>query len=200
MAQGRQQEVRSVFDAAAGRILSHPTIAAMDAEELVAFSKKLGSMLKQFQFEYSVGPVPSEQSALFWFGLKLTGTAAEPVVRELLSGEAPEPTFQLPRPALISGNETTQQPAVTATTRPHRTSSVPSINDLRSHGFTNILDVRFGEEDKVYRFASNDPNLDLVGMTRQQMIDYAKENPSSLRIFEVNERGRATREVRPSSL
>jgi hypothetical protein len=198
MAQGRQQEARSVFDSAAGRILSHTSIASVDAEELVAVSKKVGGLWKQFQNEYSTGPLPSEQATLFWFGLKLTGTAAEPVVRELLSGEGAEPTFRLTQPALIA--EEASQSAVTPATRPRRTYSAPTISTLRGQGFGNIIDVRFDEEEKVYRFASNDPNLDLVGMTRQQIIDHAKENPGAIRIFEVDNRGYATREVRPSSL
>jgi hypothetical protein len=191
--------MRSVFDSAAGRILSHPSIATMGSEELVAISKKVGGLMKQFQYEYSTGPLPSEQATLFWFGLKLTGTVAEPVVRELLSGEGAAPTFRLTPPALIAGMETSQS-AVTPTTTPRRTYSAPTINQLRNQGYTNILDVRLDEENKVYRFACNDPNIDLVGMTRQQMVDYAKENPGAIRIFEVNERGYATREVRPSSL
>lgn len=92
-----------------------------------------------------------------------------------------------------------EMPTVTPTTRPRRTASAPTISELRGQGFTNIIDVRFGEEDKLYRFACNQ-DLDLVGMTRQQLIDYAKENPGSIRIFEVNDRGYATKEVRPSSL
>ncbi|MDD2655924.1 MAG: hypothetical protein PHQ80_04640 [Candidatus ainarchaeum sp.] len=199
MAQSRQQDVHSVFESAAGRIMSHPSIASLGANETLALSKKIGELTKQFNYEYSAGPVPSEQTTLFWLGLKLTGTPAEQAVRELLSGAGTGPAFQLPQPALLR-EEPAQRPSVTPATRPHRTSSVPTVSGLRRQGYTNILDVRFGEEDKLYRFASNDPNLDLVGMTRQQLIDYAKNNPGAMRIFEVNDRGYATREVRPSAL
>jgi len=118
----------------------------------------------------------------------------EPVSRAPPS-RSPEPAASVAEremePMLIS--------AVTPTTTPRRTSA-PTISELRSQGYTNVIDVRFDEENKVYRFACNDPNLDLIGMTRQQLIDYAKENPSALKIFEVNSRGYATKEVRPSSL
>lgn len=119
----------------------------------------------------------------------------EPVSTRAPPSRSPEPAASVAEremePMLIS--------AVTPTTTPRRTSA-PTISELRSQGYTNVIDVRFDEENKVYRFACNDPNLDLIGMTRQQLIDYAKENPSALKIFEVNARGYATKEVRPSSL
>lgn len=77
--------------------------------------------------------------------------------------------------------------------------SPPSISQLRNQGYSNILDVRVDEET-VLRFASNEPNLDLIGMNYSQMVEYAKNNPGSMRIFAVDDRGRATREMRPSSL
>ncbi|HNT60437.1 MAG TPA: hypothetical protein PKJ97_00480 [Candidatus Bilamarchaeaceae archaeon] len=83
---------------------------------------------------------------------------------------------------------------------PRRVSSAPpSISQLRGQGFTNILDMRIDEET-VLRFASNEPNLDVIGMTYSQLLEYAKNNPGSIRVFSVDERGRATREIRPSSL
>lgn len=94
---------------------------------------------------------------------------------------------------------TQEQPAVTPTTRPRRT-SVPTITELRQQGYGNVLGVRVQEEGPFYLFASNDLNLDIVGMTFSQMVEYAKSNPGAMRIFELNERGRATKELRPSSL
>jgi hypothetical protein len=52
---------------------------------------------------------------------------------------------------------------------------------------------------KIFRFAAKDPGLDLEGSSAEDLMAYAAANPGQMRMFEVNARGYATRELRASS-
>jgi hypothetical protein len=80
---------------------------------------------------------------------------------------------------------------------PARRNTTPTIADLQSDGYTNIIDVNLG--GKIFRFAAKDAGLDLEGSTAENLLAYAAANPGQMRMFEVNARGYATMELHASS-
>lgn len=74
----------------------------------------------------------------------------------------------------------------------------PTISELREQGYGNIIDAEIG--GKIYRFAAKDPSLDLVGIGASSLFEYALSHAGEMRVFEVNRRGYATRELSRAAL
>jgi len=108
-------------------------------------------------------------------------------------------TFQGPvlTPPRALENVPAREAEAIAPAAPARRNAIPTITDLRSGGYGNIIDVNIG--GKIFRFAAKDAGLDMEGTTPENLLQYAAANPGQMRLFEVNARGYATRELHTSS-
>lgn len=106
-------------------------------------------------------------------------------------------TFQGPALTPLRALENIPAREETVPAAPARRNAIPTITDLRSDGYGNIIDVNIG--GKIFRFAAKDAGLDVEGTTPENLLQYAAANPGQMRMFEVNARGYATRELHASS-
>jgi hypothetical protein len=143
-------------------------------------------------------PLPTRDTMLVELGIKVSDPGLKSAINSL-RGVGAGTTFQGPALATPRSleNVPAREEAAPAQAAPARRNTVPTIADLRSGGYANIVDMDIG--GKIFRFAAKDPGLDLEGSSAEDLMAYAAANPGQMRMFEVNARGYATRELRASS-
>lgn len=177
--------------------------------ELVDKSRELMRYYVEFYRENLNAPMPTRDSMLTELssGPNKVSDVGLKVAIDSLRGIRSGTTFQ--GPSLTLPHTLEEVPAREAEApaqeeapapRPARRYAAPTIAELateREGRYTNIIDANIA--GKIFRFASNDPSLDVIGMTPEQLLQYALDNPGKIRIFEVNARGYATRELHTDS-
>ena len=168
--------------------------------ELVDKSRELMLYYINFYKENPNAPPPTKDTMLTELRVKVSDLGLKSAI-DTLRGVGGRTAFQGPQLAQPRALENVpareaEAPAQAPAARPVvRTAA--TINELQSAGYTNILDTNIA--GKIFRFASNDPSLDVVGMDPEQLLQYAIDHPEKMRMFEVNSRGYATRELHSSS-
>ena len=162
-----------------------PSMAALLAPEL---DQAIQATKTRFWFQPTA---PTTAELLTDLRQRLTDTRLLAAIDQILSPPASVPfRVEPPQPE-------PEQAAPAPAARPARRYAAPTVAELQRDGFGNLVDTNIG--GTIYRFAAKDSSLDIIGMNTQELMDYAKANPSEMRIFTVNSRGYATRELRPSS-
>jgi len=188
----RNEALRSTI----GSILHPPTPAwVRNLDSIQAQILNIANLAPDEPSVLQLGAAVEETKNRFWF------RAIAPTTDELLldlKQRITDPRLiaaieqLLPSPAVIPSHMERPVPARSARRHPE-----PTIAELRREGFSNLIDTNLG--GTIYRFAARDSSLDMVGMSAQQLIDYAAANPGQMRIFVVDRRGFATRELRTES-
>ena len=161
------------------------SLAALLAPEL---SQAIQAVKTRYWFQLTA---PTTAELLADVRQRLTDPKLLAAIDQLLSPPASVPfRVEPPQPE-------PEQAAPAPAARPARRYAAPTIAELQRDGFSNLVDANIG--GTIYRFAARDSTLDITGMSLQEMMDYAKANPSEMRIFSVNSRGYATRELHTNS-
>jgi hypothetical protein len=165
--------------------------------ELVDKSRELMLYYLDLYKKNPNAPPPTRDTMLAELGIKVSDLGLKSAIdsiRGVRQGTAFQGPVLTPPRALENVPAREEAPAPAA---PARRNAAPTIADLRSAGYTNMVDMNIG--GKIFRFAAKDPGLDLEGTSAEGLLQYAAANPGQLRMFEVNARGYATRELRASS-
>ena len=172
--------------------------------ELVDKSRELMAYYMALYKENPSAPPPTKDTMLAELRINVSDLGLKSAI-DSLRGVSAGTAFQGPQLAQprtlenVPAREEAPAPAAPAA-RPARRYAAPTIAELateREGRYTNIIDSNIA--GRIFRFASNDPSLDVVGMDPEQLLQYAIDNPEKMRIFEVNSRGYATRELHTDS-
>ena len=197
--------------ALANEIVSHLPSIMTEAEKQSAWrelAEKTRSLMLYYVGLYKKNPdapLPTRDtmlSELSYGPNKVSSLALKSAIDSMREVRA-ETTLEVPRlarPRMLEEvpareAETPAAPAAQAARPAIR--AAPTIDELRGLGFGNVIDVNIG--GKIFRFAAKDAGLDLGGTSPENLLQYAAANPGQVRIFEVNARGYATRELRATS-
>jgi len=167
--------------------------------ELVDKSRELMRYYIDLYRKNPNAPLPTKDTMLAELGIKVGDLGLKSAIGSL-RGVGSGTTFQGPvltPPRSLQNVPAREEEAAPAPAAPARRNAVPTIADLRRDGYANVIDMNIG--GKIFRFAAKDSGFDLSGTSTENLLQYAAANPGQLRMFEVNARGYATRELRASS-